>query len=163
MNIILIIIFLSNTPLMLFPNFIQSDILLLIKVRISLFCHLVLRHICRYICIIIKTIKHGQMHTFYKHARFSNLRIPINSQQSALLFSGRCDIGYSISTSSFEIKCTSKEELISFLCPYLNRTKNFFFPNTPLAHPTTSFIILLLLPSPPTPELWPLQQTSPRF
>ena len=37
MNLILILTFLSNIPPMLSPNLIQYDILLLVKVRISLF------------------------------------------------------------------------------------------------------------------------------
>ena len=62
-------------------------------------------------------------------------------------FLGECDITSSISTSYFELKKTSEEELISFFWPYSNLRRKFFFPNTICTHPTTSFLILLLLPS----------------
>ena len=52
MTLLLIITFLINIPPMLFTNSILYDILDLIQVRISLFRHLVLRHICIYICNI---------------------------------------------------------------------------------------------------------------
>ena len=42
MNILLIVTFFSNIPPMILPNFIQSDILILIQIRIYLFHHLVL-------------------------------------------------------------------------------------------------------------------------
>ena len=60
-------------------------------------------------------------------------------------FSGRCDIGSSISNSSFELKNTSKEELISFFCPSSNWTRKFFFPTTLWKNPTTYFLFILLL------------------
>ena len=53
-------------------------------------------------------------------------------------FSGRCDIGSSISTSSFELSNTSKEELISFFLPYLNWTRKLFLRTT-LWKRTTNF------------------------
>ena len=80
-HILIIVTFLRNIPPMLLPHFILYNILLLIQVRISLFRHLFLRHICRYNHLMTQTIKQIQIHTFSKHARFSNLRIPDNSQQ----------------------------------------------------------------------------------
>ena len=46
-----------------------------------------------------------------------------------------------------ELKNTSKLELISFFCPYNNLNKNICLPTTAWRHPTTSFLILILLPS----------------
>ena len=57
-KILLIFTSLSNIPQTLFPNCIQSDILLLIQFRISLFRHLILRHICRSVLSIRQEIKH---------------------------------------------------------------------------------------------------------
>ena len=89
MNLIIIITFLRNTTPMLLPNCIQSDILLLIQVRISLLHHLVLRNIYIYIINITQAIKHRQIYNFSKHEKLSNLRIPKNSQQFTLFFFGR--------------------------------------------------------------------------
>ena len=63
-------------------------------------------------------------------------------------FSGEWDITSSISTSSFKLKNTSKEKLISFLCLFSNCNRSFFFPTKSCTHPTTSFLVLLILPSP---------------
>ena len=72
-------------------------------------------------------------------------RSPLIVNNLPCSFSGRCDIGSSISTYSFELKKTSEEELISFLFSYSNWTRNFFFPTTLWTHSTTSFLILLIL------------------
>ena len=85
-NITLILTITSNIPPMPPPNLFHYDILLLVQFRISLFQHLVLQNICRYIHFITQSIKDIQIYTFSKHARFSNLRIPNNSQQLILLF-----------------------------------------------------------------------------
>ena len=146
MNLLIIVTLLSNIHPMLFPYCIQYDILLLIQVMIYLFHHLVLQHIYGYILRIPITIKHIKIHTFYKQEILSNLRIPINSQQFALLIFRKCDIGSSISTSSFKLKKTSKEELIYFFYLYYNWMRNLFLPTTLWTHPTTSLCILLLLP-----------------
>ena len=71
---------------------------------------------------------------------------PLIVKNPPCYFLGRCDIGSSISTSSFKLKYTNEEELISFFCPSSN-TRNLFFPTTLWKHTTTSFLILLLLPS----------------
>ena len=89
MNFTLILTILSNIPPVILPSVLHSCVLLLIQVCISLFRHLVLRHICRYIHFITQTIIDRQIHTFSKHERFSNVRIPKNSQQFTLLFFGK--------------------------------------------------------------------------
>ena len=50
-------------------------------------------------------------------------------------------------TSSFELKYTSKEEIIVFFCPSYNWTRNLFLPNTSCTHTITYFLILMLPPS----------------
>ena len=72
---------------------------------------------------------------------------PIIVNNSPCYFWGRCDIGSSISTSSLKLKYKSKEELIYFFCPYSNWMNKLFFPTTLWTHPTTSFLVLLLIPS----------------
>ena len=81
MHLLLIFTFLRNIPPMIVPNFIHSNILLLIQVRISLFRHLVLQKIYKYILNTTQKIKYGQLHTIEKHTRLYNLRIPYNNQQ----------------------------------------------------------------------------------
>ena len=63
-NIILIFTFPRNTPTILFPNLIHSNIQLFIQVRISLLHNLVLQHICRYIHFITKTVKDRKITPF---------------------------------------------------------------------------------------------------
>ena len=72
---------------------------------------------------------------------------PTLIDNSPFYFSGECDIASSISTSSFELKTTIEEELISFFWISLNWTRNFFLPITLWTYPTTYLFILLLLPS----------------
>ena len=130
---------------MLFTNFIQPNVLLLIQVRISLFRHLVLGHNCRYIGIITQIIKYRQIHTLIFFSPTSGSPLIFNNTSSS--FSGKIVIDSSISTSSFSLKCTSEQEPISFFYPYLNMTRNLFFSTTLWTHPTTYFLILLILPS----------------
>ena len=161
MYLLLIVTFLRNIPPMLFPNCTHYDILLLIQVWISLFHHLVLQHICRYILNITQTIKHRKIHTFPKHARFPNLRIPNNSQQFTLLFSVECDIASSISTSSFELKKLS----LSSVHLRIGRGNSSSLPQPGHIPPPISLSSFFFPPlwSSPTLQPWTLQQTPPQF
>ena len=89
MNITLILTILSNTPPVLLPTVFNSDILILIQVRVSLFLHMFLKNIRWYILSTTKIIKHREMKTSFKNARLFNNRISINSQQLTLLFFGK--------------------------------------------------------------------------
>ena len=72
---------------------------------------------------------------------------PVIVKNSPSSFLRRCDIGSSISTSSFDLKHTSKEKPIYLFWPSSNWKRKFFFPTTICTYPTTSFLVLLILRS----------------
>ena len=92
MNLTLILIILSNIPTLILPTVLNYDTLLLIQFHIPLFWYLFLKHICWYLLNIKQEIKQREFHTSFKHTRFFNIRIPINTQQFILLFFG--EVGY---------------------------------------------------------------------
>ena len=79
----------------------------------------------------------------------STLVYPSIVNNSYCYFWGRSDIGSYISrhTPSFEHTYKSEKDIISFLLPSSNLTRKLLFPTTSSTHPTTSFLIILLLPS----------------
>ena len=120
MNITLIITLLSNMPPMILPAIFYYDNLLLIQVYIYIFCHLLLQQICLYILNTTQAIKHRKVHTYLKIQGYSNSGSPSIINNSPCSFLGRFYSGSYISTSYFEHKNTSKQEIISFFCPSLN-------------------------------------------
>ena len=121
-NLTLILTILSNIHPVLLPTEFHSNILILIQVRISLVRYLLFQHICWYLLNMTQTIKHREIHTSFKHADSLISGPPAIVNNSPCYFSGRFDIGSSISRhiSSFEHTYTIEQEIISFFCNVLN-------------------------------------------
>ena len=148
MNLTLILTILSNIPTVLLLTDFHSDILILIKVRISLVWHVFLQHTRWYLLNITQKIKHREIHTPFKHVDYLISRPPAIINNSPCYCSGRFDIGSPISRhiSSFEYTYTIEKEITYFFCNFLSWTTNFFFSTTAWTHPISSFLILLILP-----------------
>ena len=129
-NLPLILTIFSNIPPMLLPTFFYSNILLLIQFRISLFRHMFLQHIRRYLLNTPQTIKQKKYITLSNVLGYSTSGSPSITSNLPYNCSGRFYFGSSISNSSFKHKKTSEQELISFFWPSSNWTNNIIFPTT---------------------------------
>ena len=169
MNLTLILTILGKISPVLLPTVFNDYILILIPVLIYLFWHLSLQYIHWYLTNKTQTTKYRETHTSFKHSRFFNIRIPINGKKIQIFIIRECLILDHPSKSLTPLsrkKCWSKQELIYFFCTYSNLTNNIFFTTIYCKHTTTSFLILLILPSlisPPYLQHLTSQKTPPRF
>ena len=149
MNILLFLVIILNNILTLLLCIIQDhDILLYLKVGVPIFTSIFFQRIRQYILNKNKSIK-TQIHTLFKNATSFIYRIPINIRQLTFLFWG--GVSYTVSfdswiDSSLEYTHYIDAELISLILLYLNLTRYAFFPTASWKNPTTSLLILLILP-----------------
>ena len=147
MDLLIILTFIGNIHPMPIPSLIHSDVLLIIQVRIFLFWHVSLWKIRWRLLNMPQTIN------IDKYIPLPNMQgSPISGSPSIInnspcYFSDEFYSGSSIPTSYFELKITSELELVYFFLPYPNWTKNHLFATISWTRPTTSLLILLVLPS----------------
>ena len=96
-----------------------------------------------------KTIKCMEINVSFKHVTLYNKRIPINSQQSTLLFLGKFIywLIYLKAYLLFRTYTQKRKRTHLYFCTSSNLTRKFFLPTKAWTHPKTSLLIPLLLPS----------------